>query len=147
MVDFCLKGNDAIEQLSNSDVLGSIFLIQNSDRNSGLGYVLVNASQGGVLEQENGDLLGFFVDSKGESEDSSVEDNSIEAGFEVVEDLLRVGNDVGELAMFLEIGPIDGEEVQFFGGRVYRLNFEDLRVIELEEDLKVFLLTFEAEWG
>jgi hypothetical protein len=56
-------------------------------------------------------LLGFFVDSKGESEDSPIEDNSIEAGFEVVEDLLRVGNDVGELAMFLEIGPIDGEEV------------------------------------
>jgi hypothetical protein len=71
----------------------------------------VNISQGGVLEEENGDLLGFFVDSKGESEDSSIEDNSIEVGFEVVEDLLRVSNDVGELAMFLEIGPIDGEEV------------------------------------
>jgi hypothetical protein len=41
-------------------------------------------------------LLDFTVDRKGKREDSSIEDDFIKVGFEVVEDLLRVVNDVGE---------------------------------------------------
>ena len=107
----------------------------------------MNASKSGVFEEENGDLLIFTLSIERESENSSFENNFIKASFEVVKDLLRVTDYINELGVFRMVGPINSKEVMLFGSWVYCLNLEDLRGVELEDDLKVFLLTFEAEWS